>query len=156
MAWRYPGGHESLDGAPTGRTVRELSQDAVDELGELVRIQQELAKLELRREGRSVGLGTGAFVFALLLLHLALILGSVTLGLLLWETTVLSAWVSFLIVTGAYLLAVALLLLFGWFRFKRLKGLPRSKAAFRELLGAVLRRQAGEVAVSEGRQPERA
>lgn len=158
MAGMHPGASEPVDGVRGERTVSELGNDALDDLRELVRLQQELAKLELRREGTRIGLGTGAFVFVLLLLHLVLILGSVTVGLVLWETTMLSAWVSFLIVTGGYLLLLVVLGLFGWWQFRRLQGMPRSRAAFGQILAALRRNGTGEdIAVAvQRREAERA
>ncbi|MDS1270027.1 phage holin family protein [Lipingzhangella sp. LS1_29] len=122
------------------QTLRELREAASADLQRLVELQREIAALELSREGRTMAIGSGMLVVALVVGHLVLILASVTIALGITAAG-LAAWLSFLIVTGAYLLSAVLLLFLGVRRFKRRQGIPQTKAAVREIFGVLRRRE---------------
>jgi hypothetical protein len=96
------------------RSSAELAQDIVHEAQDLVRLEVELAKQELRELATRNGIAAGLLVFGTVLLGLALL---VVLPLLLlvvvWDNHVLGAviWLTGYVVAGALLLLVGRLLL---------------------------------------------
>ena len=96
------------------RSSAELAQDIVHEAQDLVRLQVELAKQELKELATRNGIAAGLLVFGTVLLLLALL---VVLPLLLlvvvWENHVLGAviWLTAYVVGGAVLLLAGRLLL---------------------------------------------
>ncbi|WP_039820541.1 MULTISPECIES: phage holin family protein [Nocardiopsis] len=116
-------GAEEFDAAD--RSLGELVSEASGNISRLVRLELELAKLELAQSAKQAGKGSAMFVVAAVLLHLFLILFSVTAGLFLYDVAGLSAWVSFLIVTLFYLLVAAAFIGVGVIQLRRIKGLER-------------------------------
>ncbi|MDA2808228.1 phage holin family protein [Nocardiopsis suaedae] len=116
-------GAEEFDAAD--RSLGELVSEASGNISKLVRLELELAKLELARDAKQVGKGSAMFVAAAVLLHLFLILFSVTAGLFLYDVAGLSAWISFLIVTLFYLLVAAIMVGIGVLHLRKIKGLER-------------------------------
>ncbi|WP_233515213.1 phage holin family protein [Marinitenerispora sediminis] len=139
MSETRSGGREPADGTTDDRSLRELVSDVSGDLSQLVRLEMELARLELAQEAQKVARGTGLFVGAALLGHLVLILASVTVALGLYALG-LAPWLAFLIVTVVYVLLAAGLVLVGQRYFKRLQGMPRTNATMTSSM-AVLRRE---------------
>lgn len=137
MSESQSGGREEFDAAE--RSLGELVSEAGGNISRLVRLELELAKLELARDARQVARGSVMFVGAAVLAHMVLILGSVTIGLLLWAVG-LAPWIAFLIVTGFYLLLAVVLLLIGKRQLSRLQGLPLTSSTMSRT-AAVLRRE---------------
>jgi uncharacterized membrane protein YqjE len=106
-----PQGHPGL--GPAAKNVAEHAST-------LVRLEMELAQLELKRKvaslARGIGLGLGAAVF--LLFGLGFGIGAAAAGI----ATQTSAWVALLIVTGGLILLALLLGLFAVSAIK--KGTP--------------------------------
>lgn len=102
-----------LKEASTGQLVRRLSE----QLGELLRGEMELAKVELRDKGKRVGTGAGLAGAAgvLALFGLAAFITAAIAALAL----VLSVWLSAVIVGVALLVIAGLLALIGRSQFKR-------------------------------------
>lgn len=146
MAGTQPEGRGTGSSSPRDelgeQSLRELRDAASADLQRLVELQREIAALELSREGRTLALGSGMLVVALVVGHFVLILASVTIALGIMAAG-LAPWLSFLIVTAAYLLLAALLAFLGVRRFKRRQGIPQTKAAIREIIGVLRRRESG-------------
>ncbi|GAB3500162.1 phage holin family protein [Nocardiopsis coralliicola] len=106
-------------------SVGELVSEAGGGLSRLVRLELEMAKLELAHDAKQVGKGSGLFIVAAVFLHLVLVLFSITAGFFLYEVAGLSAWLSFLIVTGFYLLLALILVAVGALILRRMRGLER-------------------------------
>ena len=102
-----------LKEASTGQLVRRLSE----QLGELLRGEMELAKVELRDKGKRVGAGAGLAGAAgvLALFGLAAFITAAIAALAL----VLSVWLSAVIVGVALLVIAGLLALIGRSQIKR-------------------------------------
>ncbi|HEU5267950.1 MAG TPA: phage holin family protein [Jatrophihabitans sp.] len=101
-------------------SLGKLVSDASVHMSTLVRSEIELAKLELRTTAKNAGTGVGAFigaavvfVFSLTFGFLALAEGLVAAGL--WR------WAAYLVVFGLQLVIVALLILIGYRKVKRVK-----------------------------------
>ncbi|GAA3729400.1 hypothetical protein HDA32_000036 [Spinactinospora alkalitolerans] len=133
------GGREPVDREGAEHSLGELVSEAGGNLSQLVRLEIELAKLEIARDARQVAKGSGLFVVAAVLGHLVLVLASITIGLGLWELG-LAPWLAFLIVTVFYLLVAGGLVFAGTRYLKRLKGLPRTGETMSKTM-AVLRRE---------------
>lgn len=119
-------------------SLGQLVAEATGDMSRLVRLELELAKLELAHDAKQVAKGSGMLVGAAVVGHLVLILASVTIGFGLVALG-LSQWLSFLIVTVFYLLIALVLALLGRRQFQKLKGLPRTNQTVSSSL-AVLRR----------------
>lgn len=141
MAETPPRERESVDERATERTLGELVADANAELSELLQLQVQLAKAEIGREVRTVARGSALFVAAAFIVHLVLILGSVTIGLVLWEPVGLPAWLAFLIVTGFYLVCAVILVLVGVGMLRRMRGAPRTKGTLPRTLEVIRRKR---------------
>jgi hypothetical protein len=101
-------------------SLGQLVSDASTHVSTLVRSEIELAKLELRATVKNAGTGVGAFVGAAVVLVFGLTFGFLALaeGLVaagLWR------WAAYLIVFGLQLLVVAVLVLIGIRKVKRVK-----------------------------------
>jgi hypothetical protein len=114
-----------------GRSLGQLVASATAELSALVHDEIALAKAELRQDAKRAGMGGGAIaaagvlaLFALPLLSFAAAYGIHNLGLGL-------AW-SFLIVGVAYILLAAILGLFAYAKFKKIKKPEKSIASAKE------------------------
>ncbi|TQN28714.1 putative superfamily III holin-X [Haloactinospora alba] len=139
MSATRSGGQESETPNPTERSLGQLASEASGNISRLVRLELELAKLELARDARHVAKGSGLFVVAAVLGHMVLILASVTIGLGLWALG-LAPWLAFLIVTLFYVVLAAVLVFVGVRQLKRLQGLSRTSATMADTM-AVLRRE---------------
>jgi uncharacterized membrane protein YqjE len=133
------GGRESEDFNAADRSLGELVSEAGTNVSRLVRLELELAKLELARDARQVAKGSGMFVAAAVLGHMVLVMASITLGLGLWQLG-LYPWVAFLIVTALYAVLAGLLVFIGSRQFKKIQGMPRTSATMADT-AAVLRRE---------------
>ncbi|MFC7326216.1 phage holin family protein [Marinactinospora rubrisoli] len=138
MSETRSGGQAPVDGTDDDRSLGELVSDVSSDLTRLVRLEVELAKLEVSQEARKVATGTGLFVGAALLGHLVLILASVTVAFGLYALG-LQLWLAFLIVTAGYILLAAGLVLVGQRYFKRLQGMPRTSATMASSIAALRR-----------------
>ncbi|WP_304452443.1 phage holin family protein [Nocardiopsis sp. YSL2] len=127
-------------GAPSGtdRSIGELVSDATDNLSRLVRLEIKLAKLEAKADAVKIGKGIGEFLAAGVILHLFVILLSVTIGLGLWEIFDLPLWGAFGIVTLFYLLVAVAFVLTALINFRRRQGLARTAETSSRLV-AILR-----------------
>src|SRR5215469_4486503 len=118
-------------------SVGDLVSLAVRDVTRLVRYELELARLELRADGRrlfmSVALtATAGFagILVMFMLSYALAFGLITLGI--WN------WAAFLIVAGAYVVLGALAMLVVYILLRRVTGLRKTRDTVQEDL-AVLR-----------------
>ena len=104
------------DGRGLGATAKEVAEHA----SSLVRLEMELATLELKRKvtnlGIGIGLAIGAAVFALY--AIGFLFATIAAGL----ATAMSTWLALLIVTLGLLIVTAVLGLIGMSRIK--KGTP--------------------------------
>ncbi|RKS06415.1 putative superfamily III holin-X [Nocardiopsis sp. Huas11] len=116
-----PGATSGID-----RSIGELVSDATDNLSRLVRLEIKLAKLEAKADAVKIGKGLGEFLAAGVILHLFMILLSVTIGLGLWEIFDLPLWGAFGIVTLFYLLIAAAFILTALINLRRRQGLART------------------------------
>ncbi|GAB3206467.1 phage holin family protein [Marinactinospora thermotolerans] len=132
------GGQEPGDLDAAERSLGELVSDAGDNISRLVRLELELAKLEIASDARKVAKSSGLFVVAAVLGHLVLILVSITIALGL-AALGLQPWLAFLIVTVFYLLVAGVLAFVGVRYLRRLQGTPRTSATMTRTM-AVLRR----------------
>ncbi|MBB4934687.1 putative membrane protein YqjE [Lipingzhangella halophila] len=137
MSENQSGGREEFDAAE--RSLGELVSEAGGNMSRLVRLELELAKLELARDARQVAKGSVMFVGAAVLAHMVLILASVTVGLALWSAG-LAPWLAFLIVTAFYLVLAVVLVLIGKRQLTRMQGLPLTSSTMSRT-AAVLRRE---------------
>ena len=124
----------SADGAAS---VGDLVSLAVRDVTRLVRCELELARLEIRADGRrlfmSVALtATAGFagILVMFMLSYALAFGLITLGI--WN------WAAFLIVAGAYVVLGALAMLIVDVTLRRITGLRQTRDTVQEDL-ALLR-----------------
>ena len=104
------------DGRGLGATAKEVAEHA----SSLVRLEMELATLELKRKVTSLGIGmgfaVGAAIFALY--AVGFLFATIAAGL----ATAMSAWLALLIVTIGLLIVTAILGLIGLSKIK--KGTP--------------------------------
>ncbi len=120
-------------------SVGDLVSLAVRDVTRLVRCELELARLELRADGRrlfmSVALtATAGFagILVMFMLSYALALGLITLGI--WN------WAAFLIVAGVCVLLASVVLLVVYLKVKRITALSKTRASVQDDL-AVLKRE---------------
>lgn len=138
----------STDEEPTlGRIVADISRD----ISLLVQNEIALAKSELKISVRASGWGIAFFAVAAFLLLLVVILASITFGFLLTLTGLNPAW-AFGIVTLTYLLIAVLLVVLGYFRFKKVRMPERTIESARRLPEVF---QQSPVSVDEPIQPAR-
>src|SRR5674476_1042075 len=102
------GGSMSDQNGATERTLGQLVADATHDLSSIIRSEIALAKAEIGADAKKAGAGAGLFAAAALLVFLALILlpiaaayGLVAAGL--------APWLSFLVVSGVFLMLGAIL-----------------------------------------------
>jgi uncharacterized membrane protein YqjE len=124
----------AADGAAS---VGDLVSLAVRDVTRLVRCELELARLELRADGRRLfmsvaltGVAGFAGILVMFMLSYALAFGLVTLGI--WN------WAAFLIVAGAYVVLGALAMLIVYVTLRRITGLRQTRDTVQEDL-ALLR-----------------
>ena len=135
-----PGAGQPGAASDSDRSIGELVSDATDNLSRIVRLEIKLAKLEAKADAVKIGKSLGEFGAAAFVLHLVLILFSVTVGLFLAEVVGWAFWLSFLTVTGFYLLVAAVLVLVAVINLKRRQGLARTALTTSRLMG-ILRRE---------------
>jgi uncharacterized membrane protein YqjE len=118
-------------------SVGDLVSLAVRDVTRLVRCELELARLELRADGRRLfmsvaltGVAGFAGILVMFMLSYALAFGLITLGI--WN------WAAFLIVAGAYVVLGALAMLVVYIALRRITGLRKTRDTVQEDL-AVLR-----------------
>ena len=109
-----------MDTQETERHEQRLgpaTKSVAEHASALVRLEPELATLELKRKmsalAIAIGLGLGAALFLLYAVGFGLAAAAAGIA------TTTSVWAALLIVTGALLLLVLLLGLFAYFSFKR-------------------------------------
>lgn len=107
----------------TERTLGQLVADATHDLSSIIRSEIALAKAEIGADAKKAGAGAGLFAAAALLMFLALIMlpiaaayGLVAAGL--------APWLSFLIVSGIFLVLGAILAVIGKNSVSNVKGKP--------------------------------
>jgi hypothetical protein len=96
---------ENPTSAPTG--LGSTAKRIADRARTIVRLELELARLELRRKVAAIAIGAGLAIGAVVLLLFAL--GFALAGAAAGLVTTLSAWASLLIVAGGVLLLAAVL-----------------------------------------------
>ncbi|GHC97354.1 hypothetical protein GCM10007079_50730 [Nocardiopsis terrae] len=130
-----PGAGQPGAASDTDRSIGALVSDATDNLSRIVRLEIKLAKLEAKADATRIGKSVGEFGAAGVLLHLVAILFSITAGLFLAEVAGWALWLSFLAVTGFYLLIAALFVLFAVINLRRRQGLARTAVTTSRLMG---------------------
>jgi len=118
-------------------SVGDLVSLAVRDVTRLVRCELELARLELRADGRRLfmsvaltGVAGFAGILVMFMLSYALAFGLITVGI--WN------WAAFLIVAGAYVVLGARAMLVVYIALRRITGLRKTRDTVQEDL-AVLR-----------------
>jgi membrane protein len=102
---------------PGDRSVADLVEDATAQIRTLVHDELQLATIDLKRKGKRLGVGAGAFGGAGLVAAYA---GAALMaGVILLLATVWAAWVAALVVAGAGLLVAGVLALAGRSQVKR-------------------------------------
>ncbi|GAA3730865.1 phage holin family protein [Salinactinospora qingdaonensis] len=137
------GGQAAGDFNAAEHSLGELVSETSGNISRLVRLEIELAKLEIAQDARKVAKSLGMFAVAAVLGHLFIILLSITIGLSLWAVG-LAPWLAFLIVTVFYLFVAGLLSFIGIRHLKRLQGLPRTSATMAASMAALRRERSAE------------
>ncbi|EFQ82045.1 hypothetical protein HMPREF0063_12753 [Aeromicrobium marinum DSM 15272] len=117
-------------------TIGRLVADATRDLSALVQAQIELAKAELRFSVKAGLLGTALFLVAGFIGLLVIILLSIAAAFFLTMTGLHPAW-CFLIVSGAYVLLAALLVLVGVNRVKKIRAPEQSIETAKQIPAAL-------------------
>ena len=130
----------------TEHSVGELVSDATDTLSRLVRLELKLAKLEAKADAVRIGKSVGELLAAAVILHIFVILLSVTIGFALYETFALPAWAALGIVTLFYLVVALIFVLVAVLNLRKRQGLARTAVTSSRLMG-ILR---GEIRPPEG------
>lgn len=115
-----------------GRLVADASRD----ISALVQSEIALAKSELKVSAKAGGLAVAMFLVAGFIGLLVIILLSITIAYFLVMAGLDPAW-AFLIVTGAYLLIAAALVVFGYFRIKKVRAPEKTIATAKEIPAAL-------------------
>jgi uncharacterized membrane protein YqjE len=123
--------HDRADGAardPRDRSVGELVHLLTTQMSTLARKEVELAKVELSRKGKVVGIGGGMIGVAGLVALLGL--GALTAAAILGLSTVIDqAWVAALIVGAVFLVVAGVLALVGRRRIQKASPLVPEQAS---------------------------
>jgi|307.fasta_scaffold243553_2 uncharacterized membrane protein YqjE len=126
----------SMTSDGTEPSIGELVQEASTQFSAVLHGEIELAKLELRSSFKNAGVGAGSFggaavlfVFSLTFGLIALAEGLVAAGI--WR------WAAYLIVFGFLLVIVAVLILVGRRKVKRVKAPERTIASSKETLAVL-------------------
>lgn len=155
-----PGAGEPGASSDADRSVSELLSDATGNLSRLVRLELRLAKLEAKHDAVRIGKGIGEFLAAAVILHIFLILLSVTAGFGIYEIFGLPAWASLGIVTLFYLLVALVFVLIAVINFRRRQGLARTAVTSSRLMaiirGEVRPPKGGATAVTDTEEPAEA
>lgn len=117
-------------------TVGKLVADVSRDLSALVQHEIKLAKAELSFSAKAGGLGAGLLVVAGFFGLLIIILLSIAAAYFLTMTGLHPAW-CFLIVSGAYLLLAALLILLGVLKLKKIRAPKKTIATAKEIPAAL-------------------
>ncbi|WP_255429673.1 phage holin family protein [Streptomonospora sp. PA3] len=125
------GGQEPEEFDAAEHSLGELVDEAKDGVKRLVGLELQLAKLELSRDVQKMAMGAGLAMGAAVLGHMFLILVAITIGLGIMALG-LAPWLSFLIVTAAYLLLAGLIGFLGLRQFRKRQGFPRTSATIAE------------------------
>ena len=140
---------ETPEPAGADQSLGDLVALAAKDVSQLIRYEIDLAKTELGKDVRRIGMaivlvGMAAFVGCLVLVMLswALGYGLITLGI--WT------WAAFLIVAGVWALVGAIAIGIAVLRVRRLSGLRRTRETVSEGLGML--RQNGQQ--PDGQRPE--
>lgn len=132
------GGQEPEEFDAAEHSLGELVSEASGNMSRLVRLELQLAKMELARDVQKIGIGAGMSIVAAVLAHMVLILVAITAGLGIWAAG-LAPWLSFLIVTVAFLLFSALFGFLGLRQFRKRQGFPRTSATMAGTMAAFRR-----------------
>jgi hypothetical protein len=117
-------------------TIGRLVADASRDISALVQSEIALAKSELKVSAKAGGLAVAMFLVAGFLGLLVIILLSITIAYFLVMAGLDPAW-AFLIVTGAYLLIAVGLVVFGYFRIKKVRAPEKTIATAKEIPAAL-------------------
>lgn len=116
-------------------TIGRLVADASRDISALVQAEIQLAKSELTVSAKAGGIGAAMIAVAGFLGLLIIILLSISFAYFLTMTGLDPAW-AFLIVSGAYLLLAALLILIGIKALKKIRAPKRTIATAKEIPAA--------------------
>ncbi|GAA4919493.1 phage holin family protein [Streptomonospora salina] len=130
------GGPEPEEFDAAEHSLGELVSEASGNMSRLVRLELQLAKMELASDVQKIGMGAGMWIVAAVLAHMVLILVAVTAGLGIMAAG-LAPWLSFLIVTVAFLLIAGFFLFLGLRQFRKRQGFPRTGATVAGTLAAL-------------------
>lgn len=122
--------------SPEDPTIGRLVADASRDISALVQAEIQLAKSELRVSAKAGGIGAAMIAVAGFLGLLIVILLSISFAYFLTMTGLDPAW-AFLIVSGAYLLLAALLILVGVKALKRVRAPKKTIATAKEIPAAL-------------------
>jgi hypothetical protein len=121
------------------QSVGALVSQAMADVSELLRCELDLAKLELKEDvtrglvaGASLGMAGFAGCLVLVLLCFAYAYGLMDLGV--------AGWASFLIVSGNLIILAILGVFLSRWRFKAMRGLPRTRGTVARDIAALRRR----------------
>src|SRR5215467_10643857 len=120
----------------TQPSIGELVQEASTQFSAVLHGEIELAKLELRSSAKNAGVGAGSFTAAVVLFFFSLTFGLIALaeGLV---TAGIWRWAAYLIVFGFLLVLVAVLILVGRRKVKRVKAPERTIASSKETIAVL-------------------
>ena len=131
------------------QSVGALVSQAIADVSELLRCELDLAKLELKEDARramiagaSLGMAGFAGCLVLVLLCFAYAYGLMELGV--------AGWASFLIVAGNCIILAILGVFLSIWRFKAMRGLPRTRGTVARDISALRRRGEDEAAPVAG------
>ena len=130
--------------AATKESLGDLVALAVSDISQLVRYEVDLAKLELKADGRRLGIGAVLFGFAAFVGCLVLMVLSFAYAYGLMAAGVWS-WMAFLIVAFTYVVLAILAVLIGYTRFKGLTRMRKTRSTVSEDI-AIIRREGSEAA----------
>jgi MFS family permease len=139
------------DGA-ADQSIGSLVSLAVSDVSQLVKCEIDLAKLELKRDVKRMGmggalLGIAAFVGCLLLVLLCFAFAYGLMALGIW------GWAAFLIVAGVCAVLALLAVLIGITRFRKLSGLRKTRRTVQDDLTLRKRDDAAPPAVPASSAP---
>ncbi len=117
-------------------TIGRLVADASRDVSALVQSEIALAKSELKVSAKAGGIAAALFVVAGFILLLMVILLSITAAYFLTMTGLHPAW-AFSIVTGAYFLLAALLVVVGIFKIKKVRAPTQTIATAKDIPAAL-------------------
>ena len=131
----------NTSGRPTAQSLGTSAKEVVDHARTLVKLELELAKLELKRKLATLGIGIGLFVGAAVLsmFGVGFLLATIAAGL----ATFLPTWLALLIVTLMIFVVIGVLVQVGKRMVKKATpALPEQAIAEAQLTKEVLARDA--------------